>query len=168
MSTVIKKNTNSSTGTPIVQDPHNCSGCPQFINPPTGTSNAQPSELLSIESILGQLGSMQSEINALKSDLEVEKAKTAGFYQSMTKLSNTTQKAIWVLLVIPMLQLLACAVVVYYLGIQENLPSLLTWVLSGVSLLSVAEMIILPIKFTTMENRMNEIERKLSERHDAS
>lgn len=72
------------------------------------------------------------------------------------------------LLVIPMLQFISCTAVVYFLGIQDELPSLLTWVLSSVSVLSIVEMIILPIKFFTMENRMNEIERKLSENHDAA
>lgn len=168
MSTVIKKPTDSSTATSIVQDHQNCSSCPQFVNPKSGSGHEQQSDVLALVGYLAQLGSMQSEINALKTDLEAEKSKSAGFYQSLTKLSNTSRKVIWVLLVIPMLQFISCTAVVYFLGIQDELPSLLTWVLSSVSALSIVEMIILPIKFFTMENRMNEIERKLSENHDAA
>lgn len=165
MPTIIKKNTDSSTISSTVQDHRISSGSTQFFNTQSGSAPEQPSEIQALITYLGQLGVMQSEINALKAELKEEKNKTTGFYQSLTKLSDIAQKAIWFLLIIPMLQLIACSAVVYYLGIQEDLPSLLTWVIGGVSFLSVAEMIILPIKFTTMENRMNEIERKLAENH---
>lgn len=40
-----------------------------------------------------------------------------------------------ILPVIPVVELIACTAVVYYPEIQEQLSSLLTWVLSGVSIL---------------------------------
>lgn len=166
MATAIKKNTNSSTSAQVVQEHQNCTGCTQYVHTQSGSGREQPTDILALVNYMAQLGTLQSEVNTLRAELEAEKSKSAGFYKSFTKLSNITQKAIWILLIIPMLQLVACAVIVYHLGIQDNIPSLLNWVLGGVSLLSVAEMIILPIKFTTMENRMNEIERKLSENHN--
>ncbi|MBO5169696.1 MAG: hypothetical protein J6B70_03000 [Oscillospiraceae bacterium] len=164
MAAVIKKNTDSSTATPIIQEHQNCSGCPQYLSPQSGSTSGQPSEVQLLVQCLTQMGEMQLEINSLKAG----QGKSTGFYQSLTKLSNVSRAVIWILMIIPMLQLVACAAIVYYLGIQEELSSLLTWVLGGVSFLSVAEMIIMPIKFAVMENRMSEIERKLSEKQDTN
>lgn len=58
-------------------------------------------------------------------------------------------------------QLVACTVIVYYLGIQEQLHSLLNWVLSGVSLLSVAEMIVGGIKLYLLEHKVDELKEKV-------
>lgn len=163
MSTAIKKPTDSSSTSPIVPEQHSCSDCSLFANSQSGSVT----EALGLFGYVAQLSTMQKELNLVKAGLEAQKTKTADFYQSITKLSKTVQKAIWFLLVIPVLQLIGCTVAVFYLGIQENLPSLINWVLGGVSVLSIAEMIMLPIKFMTMENRMNDIERKLSDRQDA-
>lgn len=79
MSTVIKKPPDSSTATSIVQDHQNCSSCPQFVNPKSGSGHEQQSDVLALVGYLAQLGSMQSEINALKTDLESRKKQIRWF-----------------------------------------------------------------------------------------
>ena len=67
---------------------------------------------------------------------------------------------------IPLIQLIACTAVVYFLGIQEELPSLLIWILSGVSLLSIAEVLITVLKYFILENKVSDLEKKIEKIED--
>lgn len=96
-------------------------------------------------------------------DLEKQQGKTKSFYKSVTRLSNLSTIIIGIMFIIPMLQLIGCAAVVYYLGIQDKLPGLLNWVLGGVSLFSLIEMIFIPIKFYFMETKISSLEEKYNE-----
>lgn len=94
-------------------------------------------------------------------DIQSELNTTQNFFKNSSKLAKTSQIAIIILMIIPILQLLACTAIVYYLGIQDNLPSLLTKVLSGVSLLSFVEVVITIIRFSTLKSKVEEIEKRL-------
>lgn len=108
-------------------------------------------------------------INQLQKDIlrvEKEQDRARNFYNAIAKLSNVSREAVLILLVIPVIQLIACAAVVYYLGIQEQLSGMLTWILSGVSFLSLAEVILIPVKLFSMEKRMDDIEKKIEKLTD--
>ena len=66
MAAVIKKNTDSSTATPIIQEHQNCSGCPQYLSPQSGSTSGQPSEVQLLVQCLTQMGEMQLEEFARK------------------------------------------------------------------------------------------------------
>lgn len=64
-------------------------------------------------------------------------------------------------MVIPVIQLLLCAGVVYFLGIEDELPGLINWILGSVSILSILELIVGGIKLYLYEKRMDELEKKI-------
>ncbi len=132
---------------------------PNSIDTSTSGSNSEISVYGLISTNIQEVADLKRRIN----DLEKQQGKTKSFYKSVTKLSNLSTIIIGVMLIIPMLQLIGCAAVVYYLGIQDNLPGLLNWVLGGVSLFSLIEMIFIPIKFYFMETKISSLDEKYKE-----
>ena len=59
-------------------------------------------------------------------------------------------------MVVPIIQLLCCAGVVYYLGIEDKLPGLIKWILGGVSILSIIELIVGGVKLFLYEKRLDD------------
>ena len=129
------------------------------IDTSTSGNNSEMSVYGLISLNIQEVADLKRRIN----DLERQQGKTKSFYKSVTKLSNLSTIIIGIMLIIPMLQLIGCAAVVYYLGIQDNLSGLLNWVLGGVSLFSLIEMIFIPIKFHFMEAKITSLEEKLNE-----
>lgn len=93
--------------------------------------------------------------------IEKQQETTRNFYNSLAKFSSTTRVIVILLMFIPLLQLIACAGIVYYLGIQEKNSSLINWVLGGVSILSLGEVIIIPVKLFLLDKRMDDFEKRL-------
>lgn len=153
-----KKTTNTSSTSNI---PNNCSGCPKSVNSSSETNTPQIDNNGVVASIVTQYA---IQIEALKTDVEQiknDQDKQADFYRFGAKLSNVARIALIILLIVPLLQLIACTAVVYYLGIQEQLNGLLSWVLGGVSLFSIIDIIFVIIKFTSIEKRVEELEKRL-------
>lgn len=158
---VYTKDTGSSSVLPGVGD-QGCVGCPRVAQSESGTVPTLEAGEKTLALLLGQT---LEETNSLKKDvarLEKEQEQAKKFYSASTKLSKTANIVLWVLLLIPLLQLVACTAVVYHLGIQEQLPGLLYWVLSGVSILSIVEMIALAIKISSIEKKLEEFDKRLS------
>lgn len=63
-------------------------------------------------------------------------------------------------MVIPVIQLLLCAGVVYSLGIEDELPGLINWILGSVSILSILELIVGGIKLYLYEREWTSLKRK--------
>lgn len=126
----------------------------------SGTVNSVTNADIMVEAYRQSIIKMDSLEKAVDR-LEDKQNKTKEFYEATTKLSKTAYIILWILLIIPALQLFGCIAVVYYLGIQDNLPGLLYWVLSSVSLLSVGEIISIPKTFSSIKNRLNDIEKRL-------
>lgn len=101
------------------------------------------------------------ELQKKVESLETANKKTQDFYGSITKLSVTLRKMLLVVMWVPVLQLIACAIVVYFLGKQDQLPSLLNWVLGGVSVFSIFEVVFVPIKLYTLENKIDSLEKRI-------
>lgn len=93
--------------------------------------------------------------------IEKQQETTRNFYNSLEKFSSTTRVIVIILMFIPLLQLIACTGVIYYLGIQEKIAPLINWVLGGVSVLSLGEVIIIPIKLFLLDKRMDDFEKRL-------
>lgn len=110
----------------------NCDSCPRvnasYSSTTVGTSNAD-----TLISTIGQLHDLQREVR----ELQAASKKTLSFYDSTSKLNKTVQIVIIILMVIPVIQLLLCAGVVYSLGIEDELPGLINWILGSVSILSI-------------------------------
>ena len=134
----------------------NCDSCPRvnasYSSTTVGTSNAD-----TLISTIGQLHDLQREVR----ELQAASKKTLSFYDSTSKLNRTVQIVIIILMVIPVIQLLLCAGVVYSLGIKDELPGLINWILGSVSILSILELIVGGIKLYLYEKRMDELEKKI-------
>ena len=130
----------------------NCDSCPRvnasYSSTTVGTSNAD-----TLISTIGQLHDLQREVR----ELQAASKKTLSFYDSTSKLNKTVQIVIIILMVI----LLLCAGVVYSLGIEDELPGLINWILGSVSILSILELIVGGIKLYLYEKRMDELEKKI-------
>lgn len=103
------------------------------------------------------------EVNSLKKEIEELKKgqrKTDNFYSSSARMNNTIRVVVIVLMIIPVIQLIACAGVIYYLGIQESIASLLNWILSGISLVSFIELGVGGLKLYAIEKKLEELEKK--------
>ena len=106
----------------------------------------------------------QNEISDIKTRLEqIEKEQRANLKlkKSLTKFSKSANIIVWVLLLIPIIQVLACALVVYILGIQDKLPSSLTVLLTIISGLSVLEIIGFVVKFYKTDSKIDELQDKI-------
>jgi hypothetical protein len=79
----------------------------------------------------------------------------------MAALAKTSRVAIIVLMVLPVLQLVLCAAIVYCLGIQENLSGLINWIIGGIGALSFLEVLITAVKYFSLENKVNDFEKRL-------
>lgn len=150
----------SSVAASAVSINQTCASCPRVAVPESGSTFDQgiAAQLTTVlTQNLGTVSQLQKDIQRV----EKEQDRTRNFYNAITKLSDVSRIVLLILLVIPIVQLIACTAVVYYLGIQEQLSSLLTWVLSSVSVLSIAEVVLIPVKLFTMEKRMDDIEKKI-------
>ena len=136
--------------------PNTCDGCPK-VNTSSSSSANNSSNADVLISTIGQLNDLKKDVQ----QLQEESKRTASFYQSSTKLNNTVRTVIIILMIVPVLQLIGCTCVVYALGIEDTLPNLLKWTLSGVSILSILELIVGGIKLYLYENRINELEKEI-------
>lgn len=154
------KDTKNSTG--AIRTKANSQGTSGNANTST-SSSANSSEFASDAILIDLIKKCLTDMNELQKDIvrvEKEQDRTRNFYKAITKLSKASIVAITILMIIPILQLIACTAVVYYLGIQDQLPGLLIWILSGVSLLSIAEVIVTTIKYFSLENKVDELEKR--------
>ena len=128
---------------------------------PSSSTNTQPNQRDSglIADCIIKIEDLRKEVEILKKGQE----KTDAFFNENTKLAKTSRIAIILLMVIPGLQFFACAVIVYFLGIQEQLPSIINWMLGIISALSIIEVIFTALKYFVLENKVNELKEKLEE-----
>lgn len=161
---IVTKDKGTSTNSVTIPVSQNCENCPRVINSGTATMNTSIEQqfVVLLTQSLSDIKNLQEDI------LKVEKKqdRTDEFYNGIAKLTKISKIAIIILMIIPVLQLIACAAVVYYLGIQEQLSGLLTWILGGVSLLSIVEVGITAIKYFTLENKVEELEKKIKKLED--
>lgn len=144
-----------------------CKGCPRIVvSNTTGTQpytfNAKSSLAELVKRCLVDIADLQKDIRKV----EKEQDRTQEFYRSITALSKISKTTLLILMVIPAIQLIVCAVIVYFLGVQEELPPLLIWFLSGVSILSIAEVLITALKYFMLENKVSELEKKIEKLED--
>ena len=135
-----------------------CEGCPKVSAASSRSTNATSNGDVLVATI-GQLNELQKEVR----ELQKENKKKSSFYNSSAKLNNTVRVVVIILLIVPVIQMLCCAGVVYYLGIQDQLPSLINWLLGGVSILSLLELIVGGVKLFLYEKRMDELESKIND-----
>lgn len=137
-----------------------CSNCPRIATSESASTPEHNRETPLIDLVIKSLVTMDK----LQKDImkvEKEQDRTFGFYKGIEKLTHTSRIAITVLMIIPAFQLIACTAIVYYLGIQERLSGLLTWILGGVSIFSVVEILITALKYTMLESKVSELEKKV-------
>lgn len=151
---------NTETGTTVPTSAsfiNNCENCPRVNTQSSSTAGGSPNAEILIGTI-GHLHDLQKEVQ----ELQEKSKKTVSFYDSGARLNRTVRVVVIVLMVIPFLQLISCAAVVYLLGIEDELPNLLNWVLGTVSVLSLVELIMGSIKLFLYEKRMDELEEKIN------
>lgn len=148
-----KTGTATQNTVPLVSS---CDNCPK-VNTLYSSTAGGISNTDTLISTIGQLHDLQREVQKL----EAESKKTLSFYDSTAKLNKTVRTVIIILMIIPIAQLLCCAGMVYSLGIEDKLPGLINWILGGVSILSLAELVIGGVKLFLYEKRMEAIEKKI-------
>ena len=104
-----------------------------------------------------QIDDIKKEVDAIQEELDT----TRDFYNSTNRLAKTTRRVVQFLAIIPLLQLVVCGIIVYILGIQEELPGILNWVLSAVSLASILEIILYIIHWNQLKIKVEELEKKV-------
>lgn len=102
------------------------------------------------------------ELQKKVEELEENKNKTQDFYGSLTKFNTTLRKMLVFVMWVPVLQLIACAIIVYFLGKQDQLPSILNWILGGVSVFSLFEVIFVPVRLYILESKIDDLEKRIS------
>lgn len=137
---------------PIVSS---CDGCPKVNTSSSSTPGFSSSDMLF--STIGQLHDLQQEVQKLQN----ASRKTLSFYDSTSKLNNTVRTVVIILMLIPIAQLLLCVAVVYSLGIQDELPGLLSWALSGVGIASIIELSVGGAKLFHFDKRIEAIEKRI-------
>lgn len=137
--------------------PTACDNCPRINTTSSSTASQFDSDI--VVSTIGQLTELKKQVQKLQE----ESKKAESFYRSTAKLNNTVRVVVIVLMIIPIIQLILCTGVVYILGIEDKLPGLLKWVLGGVSVLSILELIVGGIKLYLYEKRMDELEKVVDE-----
>ena len=133
-----------------------CDNCPK-VNASYSSTTGGTSNTDTLIGTIGQLHDLQREVR----ELQAARKKTSSFYDSTSKLNKTVRTVIIILMIVPVVQLLCCAGVVYSLGIEDELPGLINWILGGVSLLSLGELIVGGVKLFLYEKRMDELEKKI-------
>ncbi len=111
-----------------------------------------------LEQIMANQYKEVQKFNEQVSELKAEIQKTKDFYKAVTKLSKISYTAIILLLAVPILQLIACTVVTYYLGIQEQLSPIINWILGSLSVASLIEIIMFFVKMYDWEKRLKKLE----------
>lgn len=124
----------------------------------TSSPNSTVNQDDSLARIMANQLDETKKFNAQVDELKKEIKKTKDFYKSITQLSKISRIAIIFLLAIPVLQIIACAVIVYYLGIQEQLSSIINWLLGGVSVASILEVITFFYKMFSWDKRLKKLE----------
>ena len=153
------KSKSSSTSQPYLPSVNNtCEGCPK-VSGTTSSSTNNPSTSEILVTTIGQLNDLQKAVK----ELQKESNKKSSFYQSSTRLNNTVRRVVVILLIVPILQLLFCIGTVYYLGIQDQLPSLINWILGSVGLLSVVELVIGGVKLFGYDKKIEDLEKKIED-----
>ena len=152
-----KENTTSSTAQDNAFDLDSASITPKFSS---GTSSKEPS----VQETLQQLVNCLSPNNQLEErikKIEENQKKQDTLFASITKLNNISSGAITFLMLVPLLQLFLCVLVVYGLGVEDKLPALLKWFLSGISIASLVEVVYSFFGINSLKKRIDDIENNL-------
>lgn len=102
--------------------------------------------------IVERVKNLEKDICLVKKEQE----KTRDFYESIKKLSDISKNVIWGLTIIPIVQLVLFYIVVYRLGIQNEI-SILQLILGGLGVMTVIECILIYRK----KDQINLLEKKV-------
>lgn len=147
------------TSSTVQNNPQNCAGCPRVAVPENGTT--APREDRAIAELLKQT---LVDMNTLQVDImrvEKEQDKTRSFYKTIARLGNISQVAIIALMIVPLIQLIGCLAIIYYLGLQENLSGLFQFAIGGIGLLSLIEVLFAYGKISSIEKQLEKHESRL-------
>ena len=134
-----------------------CDGCPKLHSPSSSSSAGGINTTDMLFTAIGELNNLKKEIE----DLKKHDLQSSSFFQSSTNLNKTVRIVVIILMLVPLIQLILCTAVVYYLGIQEEISGLLNWVLGGVTLLSFVEVFLGGSKLYQLNSRMDATEKKI-------
>ena len=104
------------------------------------------------------------DLNTVKQrvdDIEIKQKESEKFFKESASLTKTTRIAILILMLVPIFQLITCAVVVYYSGCDDKLSGLLKWIISSVSIFSIVEMIVGGIKLYMLDKQIENLNGRL-------
>lgn len=97
-----------------------------------------------------RINSLENEVNQLKNNLNEN-----------AKLAKTARISLILLMLVPMIQVIVCAAIIFGLGKEEQLPNLLKWFMSGISIMSVLEIIACFTDLKQFKDRIDNIENKI-------
>ena len=93
----------------------------KFSAPQNSTRQEEPNIYGIITELAGQTKVLENKVEKLDKEQQI----THDFYKENKKLAKTSRVALIILMCVPCIQMLICAALVYYLGIQDKIPELL-------------------------------------------
>ena len=138
----------------------NRSSSTSSFNPPQTSSDTNQTDS-GLNSLISQC---IIDVNSLKEEvkqIEKEQGKTSEFYLASTNLAKTSRIIMLGILAVPVIQLVLCVGIIYFLGIEKQLPGFLTWAISGVGTLSVIEVGQAIHKMNSFESKLDNIKERL-------
>jgi len=142
----------------------NCVGCTKVAVPSNGTTTQSEEGAIAelLRKTLLDMKVLQDDIMRV----EREQDKTAKFYNTITKLGKISYVAVLALMIVPIVQLIGCLIIIYYLGIQEELSELFKFAVGGIGILSLIEVIIAYSKLSGIEKQIEKLENKVEKLQD--
>jgi len=136
-------NSSSSASSQYFRSNNNTSQSPQ--NPTTDSAI--------VYDLCNKVATLEKENKAFKKHI----AKETSFYKSITRLSNT---AIFLLLALPVAQLLIMAILVYFLREDSSFIKLLKGGFAVIGIATICEMLYIPKKINDLEKKIEKLEEK--------
>ncbi len=128
----------TATSSSATMRPYTTNACTSCPSNSTSVAEGDYDIYKLISNCLYEQKNLEEELKAVKRNQEKEK----NLYDSVTSMAKTSKIVMLVLMAVPVIQVIVCAVIIYSLGIQDELPSLLSKGLGGIGVASVVEVLL--------------------------
>lgn len=164
MATARSKKDNSTTATPYARSTEDSSTA--FSAQQNGISNSD-----NIAALIKLYSENINKINKLSSRIEALEDvhhRQDQLYMEISKTSKVSRISIIILMIVPLIQLIVCWLIIVHYGKQEQLPNLLNYFLGGISILSIIEAALVPIKMYFDKRKNDEFDSRIKQLEEKS
>lgn len=140
---------------------HNCDSCPNISHASPNSSTTPTNNTDATVALLQKCIIDTANLTTMVNEIKDGQKTTTSFYRSAAKLGSVSVWVIVILMIIPLLQLIGCIAVIYYLGIQDTISPLINWLIGIVGIFSVIEVIVCITKLSGIEKRIERLEQQV-------